>query len=370
MDVKEIKPDLEFAKEIMAAGGDSLKKCYQCATCTVVCNVTPEDNPFPRKEMVQCQWGLKDDLFRNPDIWLCHQCSDCTAYCPRGAKPGEVLGAVRKMSLQHFATPGFLAKMAAKPSGLLVLLAIPIILLLGLISVQGNFPGSLPLGDRIVYSEFMPTTFAIDPLYSAAAVFAVVMFFMGIKRYWAAMAEGWQLSGSVGASLKEVLVEILTHRRFDKCDLTPKRKTPHLLLLYSFIILAVTTTMAAAREYIHVLEGPLYVPMKILGNMGALALLVALLMIVINRFVQSSQLGLGSYFDWLLILVISVVAVTGTLAELMRIGNMAPLAYWVYFIHLVSVFFLFAYAPYSKMAHMVYRTAAMVFAKMSGREGA
>jgi quinone-modifying oxidoreductase subunit QmoC len=33
----------------------------------------------------------------------------------------------------------------------------------------------------------------------------------------------------------------------------------------------------------------------------------------------------------------------------------------------VFIFFLFAYAPYSKMAHMVYRTTAMVYAKLSGR---
>jgi len=90
-----VSPDLNFVKEVIAAGADSLKKCYQCSTCTVVCEVTPDKKPFPRKEMLYAQWGMKDQLITNPDIWLCHQCSDCTAYCPRGAKPGEVLNNLR-----------------------------------------------------------------------------------------------------------------------------------------------------------------------------------------------------------------------------------------------------------------------------------
>jgi nitrate reductase gamma subunit len=44
------------------------------------------------------------------------------------------------------------------------------------------------------------------------------------------------------------------------------------------------------------------------------------------------------------------------------------IAYPVYFIHLVFVFSLFIYLPFSKLAHMFYRSAAMCFMKYSGRE--
>lgn len=379
-----IKPDLNFINDIISSGGESLKKCYQCATCSVVCNLTPDDKPFPRKEMMYAQWGLKDKLISNPDIWLCHQCSDCTAYCPRGAKPGEVLGAVRKMVIKNYSAPSVLANMVASPKYLLVLFAIPVIIFLSIIGALGNF-SDVPRGEDggIVYAKFIPVI-AIDTVFILTAAFAVISFITGIKRYWAAMSSSTGIApkGDLMSSVKETIMEILAHKRFEKCNVTRDRKTSHLMVFYAFAGLAVTTTWAIIYLYGYELLGigpigifhfgespyPLYDPMKILGNLSAIALLIGITLVIINRFKNKEKAGIGSYFDWIFIIVVFVIMATGILSEVLRLADVAVIAYPVYFTHLVFVFFLFAYAPFSKMAHMIYRTTAMVFAKHVKRD--
>jgi quinone-modifying oxidoreductase subunit QmoC len=168
-------PDLNFVQDVINGGGESLKKCYQCATCSVVCNLTPADKPFPRKEMIYAQWGLKDKLFGNPDIWLCHQCSDCTAYCPRGAKPGEVLNAVRKLSIEKYSVPGFLGKAAGSPGALVPLLAIPAVIFLAILAALGhlNLESIRNEAGKIAYSALLPSYF-IDGVFVPIFLFAVV----------------------------------------------------------------------------------------------------------------------------------------------------------------------------------------------------
>lgn len=67
--------------------------------------------------------------------------------------------------------------------------------------------------------------------------------------------------------------------------------------------------------------------------------------------------------DWFLIWEITAAGVTGLGAELLRWAGVPTIGYIVYFLHLVSVMMLFLYMPYTKFAHLAYRTMAMCFEK-------
>jgi quinone-modifying oxidoreductase subunit QmoC len=364
-----IKPDLDFVKGVIAAGGESLKKCYQCATCSVVCNVTPDNKPFPRKEMVWAQWGLKEKFLGNPDVWLCHQCNDCTAYCPRGAKPGEVLGAIRKQSIQQYAVPGALACIVNNKKFLPLLFIVPAILLAIIISAVGHF--GIPEGD-IIFTKFMPVL-PIQIVFTPALLFGIIIGVLGVRKFWTDMknASG-ATSGDLKGSIIETVKEFLGHKKFKDCDVSRDRFTSHLLVFYSFVALAIATAFGALYIDILHIDSPFYLghgtPVKLFGFIGAVAILTGVILMMSNRIKNAGKVGIGSYFDWLLLGIIGIIGLSGTLAWLTRVAGAAGIAYPIYFIHLVFVFSLFIYLPYSKLAHLFYRGTALCFAKYSGRE--
>ncbi|MEK6698997.1 MAG: quinone-interacting membrane-bound oxidoreductase complex subunit QmoC [Nitrospirota bacterium] len=385
-DATVIKPDLAFVNEIIKGGGESLKKCYQCATCSVVCNVTPDESPFPRKEMALAQWGQKDQLITSADVWLCHQCSDCTAYCPRGAKPGEVLNAIRKQSIKHVAMVPFFAKLATDWKLLPVLFLIPMAIFSILLMALGNTSlASIPRGEdgAMVYHKFVPIL-AIDIIFTLTAAFAAFSAFVGIKRLWNGMkgqAGEMKSSGDLKGNIIASLTQILTHAKFADCSVNRLRQFGHLFLFYSFIGLATTTAWAVVYIYGHKIFGiepigPLHFglspfpnndPLKILALASSIAFAAGIAIILFNRIVKAGKAGMGSYFDWIFLAIVIGVGATGMLSWYLRLAN-ASAGYAVYYFHLVFVWSLFAYAPYSKFAHLFYRTTAMVFTKYTGRD--
>jgi quinone-modifying oxidoreductase subunit QmoC len=321
-----IEPDLDFVKKVIGFGGETLKKCFQCATCSV--------------------------------------------------KPGDVLAAIRNYSFMHFSFPSFMGKLLSEGKYLPLLLGFPIVLLLFLLGVTGHL--NIPEGE-IVFEKFVPH-YIVDPVFILVSIFVAISLAIGVTRFWKGMSEGVFPSASKGLSIGDfvkshvipTLVDIVKHSKFMDCDRNRFRYLAHLLILYSFAALAVVTGVVFFGIYFlgleHMLPLAQWNPVKLLANLGAIALITGCTIVISNRLKEDEAKSKSTYLDWVFIIIVYLVAISGLLTEIVRLVNIPVLAYSIYFIHLVLVFYLIAYLPFSKFAHMIYRTVALVYASYSGRE--
>ena len=284
-----LDPDVGFIKDVQALGGGDLKKCYQCATCSVVCPISPDTHPFPRKEMIKASWGLKDKLLTNADIWLCHNCGDCNTYCPREARPGDALGAIRAYAVSEYAGPKALSNLVTDKSKLPVLAAIPAILFLvvGLLSnwVGLDWLNFSPAEGHEIWGHSYINNYLVDIIMIPTFFFAVGIFAMGLKRFLGdmhanALAEGRVKQARIDPagfvqSLIKIIPTIFRHQKFNECTTNRERSTSHMMVLFSFIGLFIVTNCFFFAEWILHIEGPYSQinPVKWLGNIAGIALI-------------------------------------------------------------------------------------------------
>jgi len=360
-----IKPDIEFKRELGRLCGSQLNQCMQCGNCSAVCSLAPAERPFPRKEMVWSAWGLKDKLIGNVDVWLCHQCGDCSTHCPRDVKPADVISAIRLQSYKHYARPHFLGKLVSSPGWLPVALAIPVGVIVAILSLAGTF--RIPEGP-VDYSAFFPHAL-LNTTFSAITLFFYLLASWGIGRFWKDMKR----LNPPGAAKRNrmpvarVLGEILSHSSFSACGSRQVRKVAHMLLFFGFGLLILVTLYAIWATITHHYPLPLSNPFKIAGNVASLMIYLGLGIMVFQRLSRRSIFGKSNYSDWLLLAAIALLTLSGSLVEMARFGNWS-VAYYLYFFHLVAVWFVIMYLPFTKMGHIFYRTAALLYARSIGRK--
>jgi len=383
--VELIEPDLDFVRAVGKLGGESFKKCFQCATCSATCELSPDASPFPRKEMAWAAWGMKDKLVNDPDIWLCYQCGDCTDLCPRGARPGDVLAALRQQCVQHYAVPGFLGKWVNQPKFFALLVLIPVVLLGLAIRLRGPIENALGIAketsEKIVfsYSNLLPH-WLLMPFFFLFTILAALAVIAGVMRFWRAMKSAGEREGltapakELGPSIVSALKSIFTHDKFTQCTANSSRFVSHLCVFYGFLALLLVTMWVMISSWNPLLRSAFaypfsfWNPWRILGNLGGAAIVVGCLLMIRDRWLNTEDGGTHTFFDWAFVGTILAVVLTGFATEALHYLRVDPHRHLVYFIHLVCVFVLIMYFPYSKFAHIVYRTTAMVYAEYSGRD--
>lgn len=385
-----LQSDMDFVRQLQETGGHKLKECYQCATCSVACPMAPDNKPFPRKEMVWASFGLKEKLAGDIDLWLCHNCGNCSDLCPRDAGPAELMSSARDLIYRDMLKPRLIGEWMSKPSGLLPLFLIPAIIWFVVWWIRASIVGSWfprTADGRIVFGSIFYGDYTIDPIFMITFFGAAFILAHGCRKLLLKFKPEGKLAvigkkRSWISCLFEVLwEEVGSASKFSQCEDGPAtgephktRRFSHTILVWSFCILTFVTAVVAIGHWggkiipAILIETPMPQGfwVKIVANIGAILLIIALIMLTWRRATLNKRQA-SNYYDWYLLGIIWAVALTGMFTQIFRLMNWIHWAFIIYYIHLVVVWMLFAYVPWSKLGHFVYRTAAMVYARMYGR---
>jgi len=101
---KDVSPG--FVDEITAMpGGEALRECIQCGTCSGTCPVAIYMDYTPRRLIAMAREGLKKDVLSSFTVWLCSSCYACTVRCPQQIKITDIMYAFKRKALEEGYAP-------------------------------------------------------------------------------------------------------------------------------------------------------------------------------------------------------------------------------------------------------------------------
>jgi heterodisulfide reductase subunit C len=90
-----------FLQDVYAIpGGEKIKECIQCGTCSASCPTSYAMDYTPREVIAAFRAGLLDRVLRSNTIWLCASCYYCTVRCPSGIKLTDIMYELKRLAIE------------------------------------------------------------------------------------------------------------------------------------------------------------------------------------------------------------------------------------------------------------------------------
>ena len=234
-------------------------------------------------------------------------------------------------------------------------------------------------GEQVTYSysAWFPHWF-LNSFFIFFSLLVLIAVLVGVTRFWRAMKASTThrkptpVKG-IWPSIWAVIKNVIRHDHFSGCVSAHSRYASHWLVFFGFLALSAVTLWVITSSLNPIIRNDFkypfgfFSPWKILANLGGIALAVGCILMILDRLEEHKPTGGSTYFDWSFLLTLLLVVGSGFFTELLHYLRLEPHRHIVYFIHLVLVFVLLMNLPFSKFAHVVYRTTALVFAEHTGR---
>jgi heterodisulfide reductase subunit C len=82
-------------------GGEKIKECIQCGTCTASCPLSYTMDVMPRELIALFRAGDLDSIIKSRSIWVCASCYACQTRCPAQIKITDIIYTLKRMAMNR-----------------------------------------------------------------------------------------------------------------------------------------------------------------------------------------------------------------------------------------------------------------------------
>jgi len=103
MDTGPTAIDPAFCAVIAAeAGGEHIRRCFGCGTCTASCPVREVTERYnPRRIIHMALLGLRQEVLSSDFVWLCSTCYACQERCPQDVRITDLMHAIKNVAVRE-----------------------------------------------------------------------------------------------------------------------------------------------------------------------------------------------------------------------------------------------------------------------------
>ena len=105
--VQERPAGKSFLEEVCATpGGETIRSCIQCGTCSASCLFAPWMDYTPRMMILLTKANRRETVLRSNTMWVCASCYLCTVRCPAGVEITNFMHALESKAAHSGETNG------------------------------------------------------------------------------------------------------------------------------------------------------------------------------------------------------------------------------------------------------------------------
>jgi len=367
-----IQCDPTLLADIRRYGKFDTTGCYQCASCTVCCELVTDFVSFPRKNIRYALLGLRETLLGSLEPWICHDCGDCSLICPRQAEPRMSMVTLRRFLTAQYDWTGIASKLLTSNAWYFGSLIFVALLTLALIIGYHVWYISMPARD------FATTPLGLEHMFPIMTYYTLVVMLLPLLLVLSRVFRIWRLTmsgeGRPVIPFSVYVVEAwtyayqsVTHSLMRKCPEHGRWRGHWLLALGTVMMLAVKAFGLRWFQTDNIY--PIYNPQRWVGYIAAGCILYGIQDILACRLRAQKEICKETHFhDLVFPVLITLTVLSGLVAHILRYAGFALACHYAYALHvIIATPMLVVEMSFGKWSHMIYRPLALYFQAVKER---